>query len=406
MPETIEPPKQADYSKVSNAALSGWMDGLKEGAASTQEPTPEPPPEPPPKPPATPATPATPQSKPVEEPAKEPADAEGSPDKWPRSSKDWQAFIKVRNENYSKRDTRIKELESKLTEAEKAMKGLPSDPATFETIKSEREQFEKESKDLSERLRLAAIESHPKFKAYYDGKINAQIDLAKRVVGTDKADAIAEALRMPDGAWKTARLDELSTDLSAVQASRLGSVLNSIESIESERKSEVERAKGDFESAQVKATADAKASRDRTSAEANAKFEAIVKQASDPKEGIPLFQLRDGDEAWNKAVKERIDGAKATLFGGGNGSSSPDVLIRKALVAEAFPALLENYNTLLTQVDALKAQVSKLSTASPTIESRAAGNGAAGTREPIKPGSRPMEIARDWMAGLKESSQG
>lgn len=414
MAATIEPPKQADFSKVSRGAVDSWMTGLQETATATANgnPPPEPAPtiEPPPAAPATPAQPATStETKPQEKPApaappNEPADQ--GEDKWPRSSADWKKFITVRNENYAKRDARIKELETKLTEQEKALKGLPADPATFETLKQERERFATEAKELSERLRLAAIESHPKFKAYYDGKVNAQVELAKRVVGAEKADAIAEALKMPEGAWKTARLEELSADLSHVQASRLGSVLNSIEEIEAERRNEVARAKTDYEAAQAKATTEQKEARERTSAEANARFEAVVKQASDPKEGIALFQLRDGDEAWNKAVKARIDGARATLFGGNGNGQSPDNLIRKALLAEAFPSLLESYNTMLTEIGALKAQVDKLTKATPTIDTRTPANGAGGgTRETqTKPGSRPMEVAADWMRGLQQSS--
>jgi hypothetical protein len=413
---TIEPPKQADQSRVSKGAVDSWMSALKEGAAETSPggsvPATEPAPADPPIVTAPAAEPATPATKPAAtaptQPAAEPADKGGEPDKWPRSAQDWQKFIKVRDENYAKRDTRIKELEAKLSEADKALKGLPTDPATFETLKQERERFATEAKDLSERLRLAAIESHPKFKAYYDGKVTAQVELAKRVVGATKADAIAEALKLPDGAWKTARLEELSTDLSPVQASRLGGVLNAIEEIEAERRSEVARAKGDFETAQAKAAAESTAARERTTAEAHALFESMVKQAGDAKDGIALFQLKDGDEAWNKAVKERVDGARATLFGGTNGSAkpAPDNLIRKALLAEAFPALLENYNALLTASEALKAQVEKLTKATPTVEARTATGGPGRETTPSKVGSRPMDVAREWITGLKEASQG
>jgi hypothetical protein len=401
MPETIEPPKQADYSKVSKGAVDSWMSGLKEAESASN-----PPADPPPPPAApTPAEPATPPASAKDpEPAKPSAEEPESPDKWPRSAAEWKKFIKVRDDNYSKRDSRIKELESKLTETEKAMKGLPADPQTFETLKQERERYEQESKDLSERLRLAAIESHPKFKAYYDGKLNAQIELAKRIVGTDKADAITEALRLPEGAYKTSRIEELSVDLSQVQASRLGSVLNAIEEIEADKRNEVTRAKTDYEAAQAKATAEAAASRERTASEANALFESIVKQAGDPKDGIAMFQTRDGDEAWNKAVKARIDGARATLFGNGTGKS-PDQLIRKALLAEAFPALLENYNSMLTELGNLKAQVDKLTRATPTLETRSTTTGQGSTREQPKVGSRPMSIAEDWMKGLQEASR-
>ncbi len=400
---SASPPKQSDFSKVSQSAVNSWMEGLKEGALAsaptdTQSNT-TPSKEVEPAPPAP--TSAAPEPKSSDAPTNPPEKStETEADRWPRSAKDWSKFIAVRDENYKKRDSRIKELESKLTETEKALKALPTDPAAFETIKSERERFEAESKDLSERLRLAAIESHPKFKAYYDGKVNAQVDIARRVVGPEKADAIAEALRMADGAWKSARLEELSMDLSAMQASRLGSVLNAIEEIDTERKGEVARAKTDFETAQAKASAAANAAREQSAAKANARFDAIVKQAADPQEGIPLFQTRDGDESWNKAVQARIDGARQTLFGT-NGNA--DTLIRKAIAAEAFPALLESYNTLLAQTNALKEQVAKLSSASPTIESRPAASGGQGAREPLKPGSRPMEVAADWMRGLQQS---
>ncbi len=406
MPDTIAAPKQSDFSKVSNAAVSDWMTGLKaaEVAPAQTEPAPSPPP------PTTTTTPVSPAPvapkpveapKPSEQPPNEPADTET--DKWPRSSKDWKAFISVRDTNYKKRDDRIKELESTLAEKEKALKGLPTDQATFETLKTERERYEKEAKDLSERLRLSAIESHPRFKAYYDNKITAQIDLAKRLAGPDNADAIAETLRLPDSPYRTSRIEELSGNLSTVAASRLGSVLNSIDSIHAERQSEIDRAKTDYETAQAKSNSDAKAASEARAAEFNAKFEAIVKQASDPKDGIALFQRKDGDDAWNKTVQTRIDGARATLFGNGK-SPDTDSLIRKALVAEAFPALLESYNGLLKEVATFKEQVAKLTAASPTVESRQTKPDAKSTQQ-YKPGSRPMEVTGDWMRGLQETAQ-
>ncbi len=413
-PPTTAAPKQADYSKVSNAAVSDWMSGLKAGETATggAAPAPERTQTAPERTQAAPegiqTAPEQKQAATATATAATSTEAEaGEGDKWPRSSADWKAFIKVRDENYKKRDARIKELEGTLAERDKALKGLPADPAAFETLKQERERFATEAKDLGERLRLAAIESHPRFKAYYDGKVAAQVELAKRVVGADKAAGIEEALRMPDSGYKSARLEELSADLSPVQASRLGGVLNAIEEIEADRRGEVARAKTDFEAAQAKATAEQTATRQRTNEEAAARFDAVVKQASDPKDGLAMFQTRDGDEAWNKEVKARIEGAKATLFGGA-GAPSQEAMMKKALLAEAFPALLDSYSTMLTELAAVKAQVDKLTNATPTVQSRTATNGERGGAAPAqsKPGSRPMEVAADWIRGLKESSGG
>ncbi len=399
---TLEPPKQSDFSKVSNAAVSDWMSGLK--SAEGQAPPPSEPAPPTTPEPVAPAQPAKPLEEPKPVASTQPTEqADDSPDKWPRSAVEWKKFIKVRDDNYSKRDTRIKELETTLAEKDKALKGLPTDPAEFETIKTERERFATEAKDLSERLRLSAIENHPKFKAYYDGKITAQIDLAKRIVGPEIADAIAQAITLPDSPYKNGRIEELLTDLSSVQSSRLGGIINNIESIQADRASEIARAKTDYETASAKAQADSKAAAEQRTQEFNSKFDSIVKQASDPKDGLALFQLKEGDESWNKSVKTRIDNARATLFGNGK-APDHEALIRKALVAEAFPALLESYNGLLKEVATFKEQVAKLTAASPTVDARQSKD-APGSKQPAKPGSRPMDVARDWMLGLNETAQ-
>lgn len=399
-PAAASPPKQADQSRVMAGAVNDWMSGLAAGAAAAPaEPTPDVEPKATPKPATAPAPAEPPKPTPAE-----PAPTEPATDKWPRSADEWKKFIAVRDGNYAKRDARIKELEAAVADKDTKLKGLPTDPATFETLKTERERYEKEAKDLSERLRLAAITTHPKFVAHYEKLMNDQVDIAKRAVGAEKADAIAEALRLPDGAWKNARIEELTAGLSNVVASRIGTVMNAMESIEAEKRGEVARAKGDYEAAQAKAAADQTAAREHTVAQAHAQFDAIVKQASDPKDGIALFQLKDGDEAWNKAVAARIEGARATLFGANGKGLDPEALIRKALVAEAFAPLLESYQAALTEASALKAQVEKLTKATPTVEARQGGNGTASTAQPSKTGSRPMDVAADWMRGLNETS--
>ncbi len=403
---TTTPPKQGDQGKANQASVADWMTGLQTTAGEVAAPAPEP--AAPAKAPEQPAKAPEPAAKAPERAATAPEPPEPAADKWPRSADEWKKFIAVRDGNYAKRDARIKELEAAVADKDTKLKGMPTDPATFETLKQERERYEKEAKELSEHLRLAAITTHPKFVAHYEGRVNEQIEMAKRAVGPAKADAIAEALRLPEGAWKNARIEELSADLTHVAASRLGGVMNAIEAIEAEKRGEVARAKSDYEAAQTKATADQTAARERGAAEAQARFDAIVKQASDPKDGIALFQLRDGDEAWNAAVKARIEGARATLFGGSNGKGlDQEALIRKALVAEAFAPLLESYQTALSEATALKAQVEKLTKAAPTVEARQTG-GSVGGREttPTKPGSRPMEVAADWIRGLQQTQAG
>ena len=390
----VPQPAAKSAREARGEALSSWM-----GDLGTLEPTPDdaptgkPSPEnpAPAAPAAAPAAPAKPADKPTPDDAP-PADV--GEDRWPRNADHWKKFLAVRDENYRKRDERIKALEAEVKAREERLSAFKDavDPKEHETVRSERDK-------LSETLRLAAVEKHPRFVQYYDGKVNAQVELAKRLVGGEKAEAVATLLKAPDTEWRSQQLEALMGDLSPMQQSRLGSVLNSLEEIRAEREGEVARAREDYEKATTKAQAEAKARSESARSEAENLFGSVVKAAQAEN---PIFQPRDGDEAWNKAVAERVTEAKRLMFE----QHKPDVLAKAALNAVAYPALLESYQSLLSEIDKLKAQVTQLSSASPGIArregERANGHPAAA---PAKPGSRPMEAARSWMDLINQPTE-
>ncbi len=209
----LEPKPAIDAKTAAEArgsAVSSWVSGL---GAVTEEPPPEPPPAPS-KPAAAEGTPTPPAPAEIIEP-------------FPKTSENWKKFVSARDEGFKKRDSQIKELADKLRETETKFSTVV-DPKEFETVKSEREK-------LSETLRLVAVEKHPRFQAYYDNKTNAQIDLAKRISGPDKAETIAVLLKTPESEYRARQIEDLMADMSPLQQSRIGSVLNALEDIRSER---------------------------------------------------------------------------------------------------------------------------------------------------------------------------
>jgi hypothetical protein len=369
-------------SEARGAAVSSWVNGL---GTVTEEPlAPAPAPsakEPPPPPTPAPA-------------AAEPPD---TPEPFPKTSTNWKAFVAARDEGYKKRDSQIKELADKLLETQtKLSTASPIDPKEFESIKSEREK-------LSETLRLVAVEKHPRFQAYYDNKTNAQIDLAKRITGPDKAETIAVLLKTPDSEFRARQIEDLMTDMSPLQQSRLGGVLNAIEDIRTERDTEITRAREDYDKVASKQKADSESHQAAARANAQGLFDTTLKAFQDPKDGLAVFQLRNGDESWNKSVQERIVTAKNILFG----NEKPDALIKAAFNAASVPALLENQMALLTQISTLQSQIKQLQTAQPGLAGRGAAPASDGqpSSTTLKPGSRPMSVVGEWMKNLQSTQE-
>ncbi len=333
------------------------------------------------------------------QPAAAPADPalSADPDKWPRSAKEWDQFKNVRNENYRKRDERIATLEKELKAREDKLAGFAGavDPQEHSSVREERDR-------LSEALRLAAVEKHPKFQAYYDGKLTSQVELAKRIVGPERGEIVATLLKLPDDPYRNARLEEAMQELSPMSANRLGGIINAVDELRAEREGEVARARADYEKASARQQTEQQAAQAQAKASAEKLFADTLAEAQAG--GLPMLQPRENDAAWNTAIAQRVAAAKNILFG----QERPEQLVRSALAAVSFPALLESHAALQAEHDKLVAQVAALRTATPTT-SRAssppgAGGADAGSRQPAKIGSRPMQAAAEWIGLLNQDN--
>lgn len=389
-PVAVANPGKAMEGFISSLQSAGTAEAAK---AAAEKPAPETKPDPaPPKPPEKPADikPA-PDAKP--ETAKETSADEIDLEKWPRDAKGWDAYKSKYKEKVSaatKERDDIKTERNKLNdEIEKLRKQGPS--PELDKMKQERDQ-------LSEQLRLVSVENHPKFKAYFENKTTAQVELAKRIVGTENADRIAELLKTSDGPTKDAAIEEIMATLSPLQASRLGGVVNAMSEIQSERQSEIGRSRETYDKMQ-------KEQADKTAGEQKRVldlFDSTVKEMSDPKNGNPLFQTKDGDEAWNGEVNKRIETAKNLLFG----NTQPEQVIRAAMDVVAYPAVLKQNQAQAERIGQLEAQVKELTAAAPKVEAKA---GEKSTDVPglvtHKSGTSPMDAVKGWVGGLNKAQQ-
>ena len=348
---------------------------------------------------AQPAEPPAPTAAPAAAPAAQPttqpgaSDAPpGDPDKWPRSAKEWDQFKQVRNENYRKRDERIATLEKELKAREEKLAAFANavDPKEHSSVREERDK-------LSEALRLAAVEKHPRFQAYYDGKLNAQMELAKRIAGPERGEALTAVLKMPESEYRNMRIEELMGELSPMAANRLGSIINTVDELRTEREQEIAKAREDYDKMSARQQAEQQAAQSAQRANAEKLFADTLAEAQAG--GLPMLAPKEGDAAWNAAVEQRVARAKAILFG----QEPPDQLVRSALAAVSFPAILESHAALAAENEQLRAQVAQLRTATPTTSrGTAPATPGGGDRPAPKTGSRPMQAAAEWIGLLNQ----
>lgn len=318
-----------------------------------------------------------------------PEEDEEGDDKWPRTAKDWKTY---KQQSREKIQSERKEKEQLKTERDQIK-------AEIEQLKKsgpspELEQLKKEKAELDERLRLVAVERHPKFEAYFNNKTTAQLELAKKIVGSDKGEQIASLLKAPDGPIKEKELNDLIDTLSPLQQSRLGSVMNALTEIQSEKESEIAKSRENYDTIQKK---------EKEQAESNQKqflstFDTIIKQATDPKDGNPVFQKREGDEAWNSEVDKRIDMARNFIAN----NHPPDTIAKAALAAVAYPAILKTCQSQAEEIASLKTQIKGLQSATPKVESTKATE-TGPVVEKLKPGHTDPHSAIDtWMKGMAQ----
>lgn len=413
------------------SALGSWMSTLPsfgEPQDTPKDGSPAPPrtegkreedkPQPPPAPPATPAPAKVPDDtqkatdKTAEKPAAAKEDEEGE-EKWPRSKDDWAKFKAKRKQKEDSLTAEINAREGKLTESEKRIQTLESELATLKekgstadpNVSSEIERLKKENEELSTRLAVTDVVQHPKFQAHFKGRVDEQMDEIRTIFEKEKADEVIKALELPEGDFKKLRIEELINDMTPFENSQFGGVVKELRKIERDRQAAI----ADSKEKKEKLDTQTKTEAEKRVAESKRIFSEVIKEAQDPKNGMVIFQQKDGDTEWNKGVKERLAVAERYLFGAPD--MDPKHLMKGALHAAAFPALMQSYlaekKSLEGEITKLQAQVKELSAAQPRIGAGAGpsdGESSSGGKR-IERGMSPSEASAEFFKRLHSQSE-
>jgi len=219
---------------VGEAPGADFLDAMKKTMGIAESPAAEPPRR-------EEAKPATPPSNPAEKP---PAATQGDDADMPteiKSEKAREGWKEVKRSLAAARKE-AEEAKAKAADYEKrlAERQVPQVPDDIQRRLSD---LEKEREDLSERLRVADVERHPKFQQYFEGKTKALTEAAKGIVGADHAAKLERILKVADDDARTQMLDELMGDLTPARSARLGAVVADLEMLQREKAAEIGKAK-------------------------------------------------------------------------------------------------------------------------------------------------------------------
>lgn len=329
-------------------------------------------------------------------------------DKMPRSRQDWDKFKAKRQERETAlkkeieaRDARLKEFETKYTEVEGKLK---EKPPTDPEVEARAKALEAENKALTDKIIELDVTQHPKFKAYYDGGVEKQIGNAKKLVGAEKADQIEKILKLPDGEYKKLQMREFVSEMDDdFDKQKLGLILNKIDELHEDREAEIEKAgkHRDTIAAQRQASAGQRAKVFQTA------FDTVLKQLQDPKDGMVIYQKREGDDAWNAEVTKTVDLAKRLLS---SDSLKPETILKLTFDALAMPKLLTTFHSKMTEWQGEKAkfeaQIKELTAAQPGGRGTGGGAKENGTvpRTKLKEGMTPHEASQAFARGMVEAA--
>jgi hypothetical protein len=260
----------------------------------------------------------------------------------PRKAAEWAEFHAAKTKVEKERD----ELKSRLDK----FNGF--DPKEYEDIKTERQK-------LSEKLEAIALERSDKFQEYFNSQKEDIKNLIKISV-EDKADQVLELLELPNSKWRKEQLKALTEEMSPFETGGIVKAFADMDKLNIERNKVIENSSSNWKKLQ-EAEARERASQQE---HMNNLFDREIRSMSDPEKGIAPFQTKDGDAAWNKSVKDRIEKAR-TIYAG---DIPAEEKARYAAFSSALPEFERAFSETMKENAQLKEELGKLRSAEPGLE--------------------------------------
>lgn len=319
----------------------------------------------------------------------------------PKNASQWETFKKNRAEAEEKlraeikaREDRAAELEAKLKEAEGRPPPEPVEPRPED--KARIEQLEGLVKEMSERITVLDVRENPLFKKHFETRTTAAVAAAKAAAG-ELAPQLDDALKL-SGTARDEKIEEILDNLpSTLAKGKLLRAIGDLDGVESERQAEIAKA----EQHKTEAVATRTANQEKMLKAAEAEFNRVVKSFEDPKDGFPILQRKEGDDAHNQRAEQIKADAKALVTGKG---VKPDQVFRAAVLAATMPHALVAYaaeqKAWAAEKANLEAQIAELKGAQPGGGGQAAPNAEPERKTAIEPGIKPGPWQREMGASM------
>ena len=252
-------------------------------------------------------------------------------------------FKKIKEDRDNAR-TELENLKKELSSLKES-----SSSEDLDRIKKERDQ-------LSEELKLTAIERHPEFRRKYEERAGAIVSQAKEMVGMGLEQKITQLMFMPDSDDRTEQLDDIFAELPVSKQARLAGLISEVDKLQADRTQELANADETLNQLQSQDQSQLQERLELTSKT----FDEVAQQASN----LEMYRLKDGDEDWNREVEGRMNVAR-NIF---TGSSNQEDLALASLWAAAGPAYREAYGAQIEVNRRLQQQIKDLTGANPSMQ--------------------------------------
>lgn len=229
------------------------------------------------------------------------------------------------------------------------------------------EEIKQKNKEFQEVITRLDIQELPEFKQKYTIQEQEIFSRVGDILdGVENKDKIIETLKMTPGAEREAKLDELKQDLGITKVSKLAAYEARLDELNANKKLEIDNAaiaRRLYQERQAELE-------DQKKAQSATIFDKYAKHFS---ENDPTYKKREGDDAFNQNVDQRLTQARELYFQG-----TDEQRAQAMLAAVDRPILLQLVQTLSSELQtAQKALNGKLESTP--------GVGATRKDEPVKP---------------------
>lgn len=272
--------------------------------------------------------------------------------------------------------------ETELAELKKAPK---HNAKLIEELTQERDKY----KTIHDQVLLTQL---PTFQKEYADKIAAATAPLK-ALAPDKAAQLTEALQLPDGQYKRQILGDLISEMDDWTKAEVVTAASKVRDIQSEREARIAKTQETLST-----LAEERSKQEKATQEATVKaFEEAVQRIQDPKKGMPIMQLREGEgsEAWNNGVKKKLELARHIYSGNLSAQERADA----AFWAASGETLLKELTTSQAEIAQLRETVQRLQGASPRVDA-----GGAPTKD-VPTGDQSRPFTSNFSRWMKEAGR-